>query len=58
MARALRFHPVEHMDDVLKYALELDEAHEFFKRGRTKDTDKGPSGAGSGGRGSHEPGVQ
>ncbi len=32
VARALKFHPVEHMDDVLRLALELDHPEEFFAR--------------------------
>ena len=36
VARAIRVIPVSHLDEVLKYALELDNPDEFFERSRTR----------------------
>lgn len=41
VARALHFHPVEHMDEVLKHALVLDDPEEFFARGKTTEPPPG-----------------
>jgi ATP-dependent Lon protease len=37
VAKALAFHPVDHMDEVLRHALELDDPEEFFARSRQPD---------------------
>ena len=37
VAKVMHFFPVEHMDAVLKHALELDDADEFFARSRLKN---------------------
>jgi ATP-dependent Lon protease len=36
IASQLKFHPVEHIDEVLRYALVLDDPEEFFSRGKVK----------------------
>ncbi len=40
IARQLEFHPVEHMDEVLKHALMLDSPEEFFRRAREESERK------------------
>ena len=36
VARSIKFHPVEHMDEVLKYCLELEDSDAFFKGAQRK----------------------
>ena len=58
IAKNLKFHPVEHMDEVLRHALELDRPDEFFKRsqsaesGEAHELPKTPAGAPGSGAGS------
>jgi len=53
ISKVLKFHPVEHMDEVLRHALDLDRPDEFFKRSQAAEgpeaheTPKGGPGPGS-----------
>lgn len=40
VAKVLKFEAVEHMDEVLKHALELDDTHEFFIRSKQATADQ------------------